>query len=1013
MRRPISWRKTTLLLLSTSRLCTESHSFLIEPPGRSFLKAGSSCCSTPRCLQYSPGSLASQNDNESNAIATLTAENSLDEQIQALRNLKQYKHIKEDALSIVPRTSGDSDTYQKDGSEDIVGINTIVLQLHSEDSMETVLVILSETNKIDMRKVLSFWKGKQTSAQRVELAPSDQLQALVGYDPGSIPPIGHMFDSKLVLFPTIIDEDLIQNTPRRILLGGGGSESYRSMVRLPVLVGMDHVEIASIGVGKSSEDEIMEADDEEDTSSTLPQREISLPPWGSTTRPKPLFPLETPDMDHAKALLSQTNPDQLDLPPVDATWVTIVGRIGRVRRKSKRLVFCDLLPLGFDKSSAEKEGNCVADLVADKTFAAEWRSSVDGDDLSVQLLGGSTLCQAMGEVQGQAALKRLQADRIVMIQAKVNAYSTRNSLENWVSDRRLDLNLVSFQILHDSATATSIGPQELKPQSIPPPPTANKPFLKFSDTIPGDSVDTIQVVDDVDSLQLFSEHVAILLDTLEKHPFAVDGYAPTPASTIDGEPNTIESTMKYEVIGLDCEWKPNFYLESPRERQPVLVLQMSVQNRTYIFDMQSLARPFVSADDPMTTEEKAMNDVVEKVFAAKHVFIVGFQLLNDLQKLACSYPNFKAFQLINGVAEISTLAGKVIRSQRQRNSRQITSSLNRLTEHFLDRSVDKQQQVSDWSQRPMTKEQVEYAALDAAVTSKLAKQFFETLEVFVFSPGPVLARWKGDNVFSKILTSYKFLFLEPGSDFHVIKKLKAKAVISGYPLLVVTQTWTTAQDAPNLPSVPDNDTEGPYTDVYGVLQVPSTTVRIRPPTSTEEEQNAFVTSLVGQRSGKSKEKCLLTLLAAALNEDPTILPDDSRLLYPPRSGYIEFEDGVVLFVNMPEKAAGGGQPRSFPNEWLEDGKVLTWFVRDFEWESGTTEFAKKLQDPDSLVVLFVRVMNKNYFLCCGPCQVQEAEVKTEIVSKEKQDRWDLVQLDLKPLEWETLNTTTDFLSLVV
>ena len=1007
MKRPISWIKATLVSLIAAHFFTESLSFLIRSPNKHRVRQ-SNCCSS-RGLRYSAVALLSLQDDSADEVATIKSEeNGLYEQIQTLRKQKQFKHLPDDVVSIIPRS--DDPMSQQNYGDDVVPINTIVLQLHTADFMETVLVVISAQDKIDMGKLQSFWKEKRPSVQRVELAPSDQVEALVGYAPGCIPPIGHTVDSKLTIFPTIIEESLIQNTPRRQLLGGGGSEEFRSSIRLPVLVGMDHVEIASIGVGSNMEEQLEAG--EKDIVSTLPQRQISLPAWGSTTRPKPLFPLETPDMEQAKALLSVSLEE--DLPPVDATWVTMVGKLGSIRRVSKRLVFCDLLPPGFECN--EKDGNDVAELVAENPFPAEWRSAVDGKDLSVQLIGGSTLCQAMGEAQGQAALRRLQAGKLVLIQAKLKGYSSRDCLEQWVANRRLELTLVSFQLLDDSVPPT-------RPQESMPPPSAttpNKPFLQFEDILSDevmnknkDSQDFIKIVDDSESLKSFSEHVSVLLDSLAEENPAANGDAATPIASNGETSDQSTPTMKYEMIGLDCEWKPSFYLNTPQERQPVLVLQISIQNRIYIFDMQLLARPFLSVDVQPTAEEKALNDVLERVFSSKNLFKVGFQLVQDLQKLAASYPHLPAFQLVLGVVEASTLATKVIRSNRQRNARLITSSLNRLTEHFLDRSVNKEQQVSDWSQRPLTREQIQYAALDAAVTAALVKQFFETLELFVFAPGPELGRWKGDTSFMKMLTSYKFLFLQLDADFHVIKKLKAKAVISGYPLLVVTQMWTTTEDAPKLPSVPDNDTEGPYTDVFGILQVPSTTVRIRPQSLAVEEQKAFVASLVGQRTGKSKEKCLTTLLSAALSENPRILPEDSRLQYPPRSGYIEFDDGVALFVNMPEKAAGGGQPRSFPNEWLEDGKVLTWFVRDYEWRSGTTYLAKKVLDPDSLVMLFVRVMNKNYFLCCGPCQVHEPKVKTDIVSKEKQERWDLVQLNLKLLEREKLSSSNEFLSLIV
>lgn len=949
-------------------------------------------------------------DNLNNNVLPIQEESSLSAVIQTMRSTKKFQHLPDDAISVIPRDEENS-SHPLWG-EDVVPINTIVVQLFLEDlPTETALVILSKQDKIDMRKLTAYWKGKRTNLQRVELAPSEMVETLVGYTPGSIPPIGHTINLKVMSIPTVLDESLLQNTPRRQLLGGGGSDVHRTLVRLPSLVAMDHVEIASIGVNGAKSDDESIAEDNDYEISTLSRRQISLPKWGSASRPKPLFPVETPGMEEAKALLA-TEPSP-DLPLLDATWVSMVGKIGSVRRMSRRLVFCDLLPPGFEYDE-ENDSTDEDELVLD--HVKPWRSAVDGEDLSVQLIGGSTLCQAMGEVHGQAALKRLQPGKFVLIQAKINTFSTRDSLEPWVANRRLDLRLVSFQILHDTvASSRTQDPAVLStPTSLA---TPNKPFLRLNDVLPDATNNDeflgefVRVVDDSQSIQEFSGHITGLLRSLSRISVHVNGDDVTPMAPIDQEKFS-NTTMKYDMVGMDCEWEPHFYLSHPQERQPVLTLQISVQDHVYILDMQSLARPFLSAESSLTPEERSLNDVLEKLFTSKTLFKVGFQLIQDLQKLAVSYPHIPAFQSVFGVIEASTLAVKVIRSLRQRNSKLITSSLNRLTEHFLDRSVNKEQQVSDWAQRPLTKQQIEYAALDALITATLVKQFFKTLQLHVYAPGPDLGRWKGDASFMRLLTSHKFLLLQPETDVHVIKKLKAKPAVTGCPLLVVTQTWMTSEGAPKLPSVPENDNDGPYTDVHGILQVPSTVVSIRPAGLSESDFGAFVLSLVGQKTGKSKDKCLTTLLGAALAREPNILPDDARLKYPARSGYIEFDDGVALFVNMPEKCSGAGQPRSFPNEWLDDGKVLTWFIREFEWERGKSDLARKVLDPDSLVVLFVRNLNKSFFLCCGPCEVQESPKLSEIVSKEKQDQWDLVQLNLKLLEWEKLKTSNEFLSLV-
>ncbi|CAB9503920.1 Pfam:3_5_exonuc [Seminavis robusta] len=948
--------------------------------------------------------LCSLNSGESENPIVNGHGNALKEQFEALRKQKPFKSLPDDCCQLIAR--GSFTAVPTSNQDDIVPINSMVLQIQQQDdnSLETIiLVILAEDDKIDLQKVTDFWNQKQaTTVTTVKFSPTDQLEFLVGYASGSVPPIGHMSSSSNpIVLPTILDASLIQNTARRKLLGGGGHPDFQSLIRLSAMVGMDHVEVGNIIT--SSTEKTQQQDDNNIIAASLPApRMISLPEWGSSKRPKPLFPVETPAMDIAQELLKECK--DKDLPPSDTTWVTLVAQIGGVRQISKRLVFCDLEPPGFDETTTEENGN---------TARKAWKSATDGQDLSVQLIGGATLCQAIGEVQGQAALKRLQQGQLLLIQAKLNVYRSRDSLQSWIANRKLDLVLVSYQVLYQFPGAL---PPQLAASDTAPPTSAakpKKPYLQWQDVFPADVVERgpqvfIELVDDVESLGAFSRNVSKLLHALETS----DHYSSGIPSPTDGHSPTNGTTSNYAFAGIDCEWKPGFYMDNPREPQPVLLMQISIEEKVYILDFQSLARPLLDMHEATTETETALNDALQKLFQSKLLFKVGFQLVQDLQRLSISYPNLPALQEVCSVLEASALAIKVMRSRRQKNALHITSSLSRLTEHFLEKSVNKAQQVSDWSQRPLTAQQLEYAALDAAVTQALLKQFFQEMEVSVFLPGPEVGRWKGDATYSKLLTSWRFLFLQPDTDDTVMKKLKAKSVLSNQPLLIVSQTWSTADDPPKLPSVPEEDAEGPYTDVFGIVRVPSASLRIRP-NSTLELQQSFLSSLVGKRTGRSKEKCLTSLLEAAIAEDSEILPEGSRLQYPPRSGFVEFKDGLALFVNMPASASRDSayQPRSYPNEFLEEGRVLTWYLHDHEWVGGKSPLALKILDPNSVIVVFVRVSNK-HFLCCGPCRVKVPETRTSIVSKEKQESWYLVQLNLHLLEWGSLTKSSDFVSLI-
>jgi hypothetical protein len=489
---------------------------------------------------------------------------------------------------------------------------------------------------------------------------------------------------------------------------------------------------------------------------------------------------------------------------------------------------------------------------------------------------------------------------------------------------------------------------------------------------------------------------------------------------------------KIGLIGVDCEWKPSFMMISPNEPQPILLLQISVHalKQVFLFDVQALFRPLRDPSETLTELEAAASDTLLDVFSSQRLLKVGFQVVADLRRLVSSYPHIPAFRVFHSVVEISAFAKKAMQMTKTRNVRYHTTSLARVTEFLIGKSIDKQQQVSDWGIRPMSEEQIEYAALDAAVSPVLLEKSLQLANAgVIFENSPrssslQLGRWENDGIFARSVLSWRFLLLDT-NDPRAITKLKAKRVV-GEPY-VVTQRWPTGSKPPMLPSVPSHG-DGPYTDVSGVFRVPSNLVRI----TAGKDTITLVDHLVGERVGRSKEKCVESLLTGE-----AALPNEAKIEFHQRSGYVEFEDGVAIFVNMPDKA----YKRGYPNKWLDGGKIMTWYLRENDWNGGTSTLAQKLAGvaqrdlaekasdrisnasietsnivmASSVAILFVR-MAKGVFLCCGRCraiapQSQEAEFETSRGVNKVGD-WGLVQLQLKLLDWGKLEPSQDFCDIV-
>jgi hypothetical protein len=198
--------------------------------------------------------------------------------------------------------------------------------------------------------------------------------------------------------------------------------------------------------------------------------------------------------------------------------------------------------------------------------------------------------------------------------------------------------------------------------------------------------------------------------------------------------------------------------------------------------------------------------------------------------------------------------------------------------------------------------------------------------------------------------------------------------------------------------------------VNGIFRMPCKLVRIM----AGKEATTIVNHLIGVRTGRSKEKCVDALLTGK-----AALPERAKIEFHQRLGYVEFADGVALFVNMPDRSF----KRGYPNEWLGDGKFMTWYLRKNEWNDGTSSLARKLMlagdgevgDPPFVAILFVR-MAKGVFLCCGRCRAIPTgshQPENEVIDGvRKASDWGLFQLQLELLDRGKLKDSGDFIKMV-
>lgn len=866
---------------------------------------------------------------------------------QATNERQEFVRTLESLLQHAPANDirlVDADEYVV---HDTVPINSLVFEVVA-DPQAYILAILSADDRVNLTTLqTAVCEDRNDDSVAVQLSSPDRVESLCGFPPGCVPPLGL---SSPPLF-TVVEASLQHE--QGWLQGGGGAIGRSTLVTIQALLEQPDVRVASF-----REDYL--------------QKTISskiLAESSELEEPKPFFAVAPPPQDVARLVYQQK---KTDTNPIQPVAFSTVGRISGIRRMARALAFCDLAPVTGEHGPMD----------------LPWRSGTDGNDMAVQLIAGKTLSERLGgEEAGAEVIKRLKVGRLVLVTGVTNVQN-RESLKNWYKNNSFDLVVGSIQILDErgsdfwiplqpNAAPTSMN-SVLAPARRPPRSSQAAPgmsYLSINQLYGKPSEDTepyVTLVDNLGAVVEFSDRLSSLLLAL----------------------TTLPEAQPVELVGIDCEWRPSFLAESANIPQPVLLLQVCLHSlkKIYLFDLKTLLRPLLGASEEMNNVEAAVAATLGDLLLSTRLVKVGFQLVQDLRRLSASYPHITAFQLVNGILDASRLSKKVMQLAKMKNARILTASLSRLSETFLNHTLNKEQQCSDWSSRPLVYEQLEYAALDAAVTPVIVESLLQKVDA-KFVSTPQVGRWKDDSSFTDHITSWRFLFLETPDD-SAIRKLDAKRIVGNE--YVVSQNWITGTSTP--PKLPSVSSDGPYTDVKGVLRIPPKMLSIQ-----SEPLNALLRASLGRSVGRSKDHCV-KVLTRHLS-----LPEGSRVDFPHRSGCVEFHDCVALFVNM----QSASRTSTYPNAWLEGGKVLTWFLRENDWKQGASSLARKLmwsEEKPSLIALFVRTAQGS-FICCGTCRV-ELWAEGNSIENVASCEWELVGLKLHLLDWEELQKLEEFQALL-
>jgi len=96
-------------------------------------------------------------------------------------------------------------------------------------------------------------------------------------------------------------------------------------------------------------------------------------------------------------------------------------------------------------------------------------------------------------------------------------------------------------------------------------------------------------------------------------------------------------------------------------------------------------------------------------------------LQNDINNLKRDYPECSCFDLpLSGHVDLLKFLPQVTKVETKTKDKQKKEGgLAKLCRHFLRKALDKSEQISDWSRRPLRWTQLLYAANDAAASLQI------------------------------------------------------------------------------------------------------------------------------------------------------------------------------------------------------------------------------------------------------------------------------------------------------
>lgn len=176
-------------------------------------------------------------------------------------------------------------------------------------------------------------------------------------------------------------------------------------------------------------------------------------------------------------------------------------------------------------------------------------------------------------------------------------------------------------------------------------------------------------------------------------------------------------------IGYDSEFKPFHLVDTLKSR--MAIMQLFFNQRAFLIDWVELENNQV--------DDKLVKKFFERLFLSEKLKVIGFDIKNDMEALftvRAIKGDYKPEDIKNAICVkkfadiLNDLNPKILNMEKR------TSKMAVLVENLIGWKMDKSEQCGNWQSRPLRKNQIVYAALDAVAVVELFLKMFEITKNF-------------------------------------------------------------------------------------------------------------------------------------------------------------------------------------------------------------------------------------------------------------------------------------------